>query len=97
MDSESIIISPIQSIREIIKLSFKIDSKKRKNALQLLNSILRLAEKRGFFLSQDFISTFRENSLSETESDRLIQKLLDYISCDEIILLTKRSNLNIKH
>jgi hypothetical protein len=96
MDSESIIISPIQSIREIINLSFKVDSKKRKYALQILNSILNLAEQRGFLLSQEFILTFKEKALSETESDRLIQKLLDYISCDEIILLSKRSNLNIK-
>ena len=93
MDPETIILSPHQAIRKIIEFSFNSEGKRKKKSLQVLNSILLLAQTRGFPFYNELKNSTQYEKLSETEEKRLIYKLLDYISSDELILLAQRNDL----
>ena len=90
MDVSNMILSPLQTISQVIRIAFHSEGRKRKAAMQILRSILKLATQRGFSQAPDFLKYFNYHQTNEKESKRWLNKVLDYVGSDELMILTQK-------
>jgi hypothetical protein len=90
MDVSTMILSPLQTISEVIKIAFHSEGRKRKAAMHILRSILKLAAQRGFSQAPAFLQYFNHHQTNGKESKRWLNKVLDYVGSDELMILTQQ-------
>lgn len=91
LSNAQLIDSPVEKATDILAKAFNPNGRRRREAMRILNQVLRLAKKRGFKQADLFIDYFKRdpNEQSPQILQRILFNLFEFVSPEEFALMSQ--------